>query len=93
MNHVFPPLRQYALYFLQNDNLLDLWPPESTIKVEKGRAFFHFNHKLCLEKINDMLKRVNITAVETTDIGPKTNGDKVPCEWRIREVSSVWRRS
>ncbi|XP_037082621.1 insulin receptor-like isoform X2 [Pollicipes pollicipes] len=77
---------RYAMYFLHNHNLQSLWPNTTNLTVLKGGAFFHFNHHLCLEKINSLLQRLNITARRDIDVGQMTNGDKVPCRRQLLSV-------
>ncbi|XP_043194328.1 insulin receptor-like isoform X1 [Amphibalanus amphitrite] len=80
--------RQYSLYFLQNVNLQSLWPNTTNLTVKRGRAFFHFNHQLCLDKIHSLLAQLNISTEDNVDVGPMTNGDQIACQ-RLNISASV----
>lgn len=68
-----------SLVILDNPNLSSLFPPEQMIKIENGRLFFHYNPKLCLSKIEELGKRVNITNFTNLEVQPESNGYKVAC--------------
>lgn len=65
---------------LDNQNLEDLWDWENrTLHIDRGRLFFHFNPKLCADKINTFAQKTNLT--DYTDLEVATNGDKIACEY------------
>lgn len=64
---------------LDNPNLSSLFPPSQNITIERGRLFFHYNPKLCLSKIEQFGKMVNITNFTDLEVQPESNGDKVAC--------------
>ena len=76
-------LSRYALFVLDNQNLVDIWnfsthPP---LTIKKGKMFFMFNRKLCLDKIHQLVAFVGLTNVTTDeDIDPNTNGDQISCK-------------
>ncbi|XP_075063081.1 insulin receptor-like [Mixophyes fleayi] len=72
----------YSFYALDNTNLRQLWDwQKHNLTIQKGKLFFHYNPRLCLREILDM---VNITGAEgrqdKNDIATKTNGDQASCE-------------
>ncbi|XP_012223767.2 insulin receptor-like [Linepithema humile] len=68
-----------SLVVLDNPNLNSLFPPSQKITMENGRLFFHYNPKLCLSKIEEFGKMVNITNFTSLEVQPESNGDKVAC--------------
>ncbi|KAG5337371.1 INSR protein, partial [Acromyrmex charruanus] len=64
---------------LDNPNLSSLFPLSQKITIETGRLFFHYNPKLCLSKIEQFGKMVNITNFTDLEVQPESNGDKVAC--------------
>lgn len=64
---------------LDNPNLSSLFPPSQKITIENGRLFFHYNPKLCLSKIEQLGRMVNITNFTDLEVQPESNGDKVAC--------------
>ncbi|XP_034183962.1 insulin receptor [Osmia lignaria lignaria] len=68
-----------SLAVLDNPNLSNLFPPEQKIKIERGRLFFHYNPKLCLSKIVQFSKMVNISNFTDLEVQPESNGEKVAC--------------
>ncbi|KOC60353.1 Insulin-like receptor [Habropoda laboriosa] len=68
-----------SLSVLDNPNLSNLFPPEQQVRIENGRLFFHYNPKLCLSKIVEFSKMVNISNFTDLEIQPESNGEKVAC--------------
>jgi hypothetical protein len=68
-----------------NENIQELWNTTGNHNViianPKARVLFHYNPKLCPNKIWDFVKSSTITSMkdDKIDIGT-SNGDKVPCE-------------
>lgn len=53
----------------------------SSLKIDKGRLFFHFNPKLCLQKIEAF---ANATGKrDFTEFEVAANGDKIACTYLI----------
>ena len=83
----------YALEILENENLQKLFPTVtngSIVQIQsrrgkngvpsKGRAFIHYNPKLCKSEIDKLLEKSNmIQPPATEDISYATNGDKAVC--------------
>lgn len=66
---------------LDNQNLQDLWNWENrTIRIDNGRLFFHFNPKLCLEKIEMLQKKAGLSPFTELEVASNSNGDKIACE-------------
>lgn len=72
-----------GLKVVENQNLQALFPENSTVIVEHGRLFFHFNPKLCMNIINEFKKNVvdlrNVSSLSPDDVAPNSNGDKIAC--------------
>ncbi|XP_012150893.2 insulin receptor isoform X1 [Megachile rotundata] len=69
-----------SLAVLDNPNLSNLFAPDQKIKIENGRLFFHYNPKLCLSKIVQFSKMVNISNFTDLEVQPESNGEKVACD-------------
>ncbi|XP_053996085.1 insulin-like peptide receptor [Hylaeus anthracinus] len=67
-----------SLAILDNPNLSNLFPPEQKIEIERGKLFFHYNPKLCLSKIIQLSKMVNLNFSDL-EVQPESNGEKVAC--------------
>ncbi|XP_064650829.1 insulin-like peptide receptor isoform X2 [Lineus longissimus] len=72
---------KYSLFVVDNQNLQEIWnfTTHPNLTIESGRIFFHFNSKLCLDKIYRLANQVGIKDKQSADISPKTNGDQVAC--------------
>ena len=66
------------MYILDNKRLKDLWNVGKNFQIGGGKAFFHFNPYLCLDKIK---KITNLTKAleDSNDVSQTTNGDRVAC--------------
>lgn len=76
-------LYRYAIAVFDNRNLENLWNKNSLdkLQVKKGKLFFHFNPRLCYNKIMELAKEIgqeNITS--STDVPRQTNGDQAQCK-------------
>ena len=74
---------RYALFLLDNENLLDLWDLDThpNLTIKNGVIFFHLNRKLCLYKIYNFRRAVGMDGrVDDADISPTNNGDQVACK-------------
>ncbi|XP_070542037.1 insulin-like peptide receptor [Ptychodera flava] len=73
----------YVFYILDNQNLQHLfdWDSYKNLTVGRGKLFFHFNPKLCLNQIWEFESRLNLSVHhDKLDISRTTNGDQVGCE-------------
>lgn len=76
---------KYTLSVLDNQNLQELWDwsthPSIKILSRDGPAkvFFHFNPKLCLQKIETLRQVANLGEFTDLEVAPNSNGDKVAC--------------
>ncbi|GIY26330.1 insulin receptor [Caerostris darwini] len=74
--------KEYALLVLDNQNLQELWNWESRktkLRIEGGKVFFHFNSKLCPNKIKELQKYAEVKEWDERDVSPSSNGDRVAC--------------
>lgn len=72
--------RVYSVYFLENPNLEELWNiTESNLVIERGKAFFHSNPKLCRDKITQ-IRNLTPEKEDHVDIGEITNGNQATCK-------------
>ncbi|XP_067209270.1 insulin-like receptor isoform X2 [Linepithema humile] len=76
---------KYSLAVFDNQNLQELWDwethPNLTILSPAGPAklFFHFNPKLCLQKIEILRDKAKLEDFNDHDVASSSNGDKVAC--------------
>jgi Receptor L domain len=84
---------RYALVVFNNQNLQEVWNAEymsSNLTIANGAVFFHFNPKLCMSNIRQLLAGNQIRdAFNEIDISPTTNGDQVACKCFLFEVPCV----
>lgn len=83
---------RYVLVVLDNQNLAELWDfsrRENMLKITNGRIFFHFNPKLCLDKIRELQKILSITDVTDLEVAPTSNGDKVACKYTYSTLIAI----
>jgi len=69
---------------LDNQNLQELWDwdsREKNLRILKGRLFFHFNPKLCLNKIEQLKEVANLANFTDLEVAANSNGDKVACKY------------
>ncbi|KFM63998.1 Insulin-like peptide receptor, partial [Stegodyphus mimosarum] len=84
--------KDYAFLVLDNQNLQELWDWENrkvNLTIAGGKVFFHFNSKLCPNKINELKKYANVKDWDDTDVSPSSNGDRVACNVVDMELQ-VW---
>ncbi|KAL5004286.1 hypothetical protein ScPMuIL_017742 [Solemya velum] len=76
---------RYALKVVENLNLRELFRNETqkNLKMEKGTVFFHYNRKLCVNKIMTFLKDIGKSNITDDLVSKSTNGDQTAC---IEEV-------
>ncbi|XP_031636037.1 insulin-like receptor isoform X2 [Contarinia nasturtii] len=72
---------KYGLKVLENQNLQALFTQNVT--VERGRMFFHFNPKLCMNIIQEFKDNVtelrNVSILPIDEVAANSNGDKTAC--------------
>lgn len=74
-----------ALVVWENHNLEELWDEKQDIEILNGKLFFHFNPRLCFNKIEQLARqsiRGNMSLaniIENYDTASRSNGDKTPC--------------
>ncbi|XP_062122366.1 LOW QUALITY PROTEIN: insulin-like receptor [Drosophila sulfurigaster albostrigata] len=79
---------RYALYVLENRDLEGIWGENQNVSIN-GSIFFHFNPKLCLDKI-DALKPFLPGKPQTfnkNEVAEDSNGDKGICNTLPLSVS------
>lgn len=66
-----------------NQNLQELWDwtTHGPIDIMHGRLFFHFNPKLCIEKIEPLQKMAPESKFTELEVARNSNGDKVACTY------------
>ncbi|XP_066589101.1 insulin-like receptor isoform X2 [Prorops nasuta] len=82
-----------SLVVLDNPNLSNLFPPDQKLEIKNGRLFFHYNPKLCLNKIDELGRMVGITNFTNLEVQAVSNGEKVACvtmdiNLRAKEIGS-----
>ena len=89
----------YSLEILENENLQKLFPLDSKVRItfkngpdaqaEPGRAFIHYNQKLCRTEIQKLLKESQMVDPGDTsaDISYGTNGHKSVCSEKVLQLS------
>ena len=45
----------FVITIMENENLQKLFPKNVTVGGGKGKAFIHYNQKLCMEEINNFI--------------------------------------
>jgi hypothetical protein len=65
----------FALTILENENLQKLFPDNARVKI-RGRAFVHYNQKLCMEEINSLIEASGMSPPMNFDVSEVTNGNK-----------------
>ncbi|KAG5880193.1 hypothetical protein JTB14_006626 [Gonioctena quinquepunctata] len=72
--------RKFVFILLDNQNLQELWDWHNrTLKIDTGKLYFHFNPKLCMEKIEKFRDIVGLTQYSPLEVAPNSNGDKTAC--------------
>ncbi|XP_063980749.1 insulin-like receptor isoform X1 [Diachasmimorpha longicaudata] len=76
---------KYTLAVLDNQNLQELWNWETHPGIKIGspdgdaKVFFHFNPKLCFQKIETLRQKAGLKEFTDLEVAPNSNGDKVAC--------------
>lgn len=69
-----------ALIVIDNPNLQDLFDPNRTVTIGKGKIVFHYNPKLCIYKIEEFKKKLGSNIEYDSEESTRTtNGDKIAC--------------
>ncbi|KAL5273262.1 InR family protein [Megaselia abdita] len=81
---------RYAMYVLENQDLVSLFPNSTDFKILNGKLFFHFNSQLCYNVItqlyiNHVVKK-DTKLMETSDVAEDSNGSKGSCNWEPLKV-------
>ncbi|XP_061172989.1 insulin-like peptide receptor isoform X2 [Saccostrea echinata] len=71
----------FALLVHDNMNLQELFPENvmNNLEIENGKMIFHYNRKLCYNKIKTFEEKVKMPNKSQNDISDSTNGDQMPC--------------
>lgn len=79
-----PQFFRYVISVLDNQNLQDIWDWENrTLTVGNGTLFFHFNPKLCPQKIEILRWKAKLPEYKEHEVSAASNGDKVACKKRV----------
>ncbi|XP_056645512.1 insulin-like receptor [Diorhabda sublineata] len=72
---------KYVLSVLDNQNLQDLWDwsTHGPIEIQSGKLFFHFNPKLCYDKILKLQEIAGLANFTDLEVAKNSNGDKTAC--------------
>ncbi|KAI9561263.1 putative insulin receptor [Daphnia sinensis] len=84
---------EYALTVQDNQNLQQLWPKTQNLTIHK-KVLFHFNPKLCLNLIEELVNSSRLPGAEAfkysdVDISPWSNGDKATCDEQLLNVTVI----
>jgi insulin receptor len=80
---MFSEHSRYAMVVFDNQNLQDIWDFKThpNLTISQGNLFFHYNRRLCYNKIEELVHHVGLENVtDEKDIARDTNGDQVTCE-------------
>ncbi|XP_073829547.1 insulin-like receptor isoform X3 [Musca autumnalis] len=70
----------YSLYVLDNTDLEYLWDKTQNVSIENGKVYFHFNPKLCVSTIKDLLlPTLNQKDFDVTEVSLDSNGLRGSC--------------
>lgn len=73
---------RFALFVLDNRNLQELFHPDvqKKLKIDRGIVFFHFNRKLCYNKIGEFVHDVGLRMADLNNsVSTQNNGDQATC--------------
>ncbi|CAH1989756.1 unnamed protein product [Acanthoscelides obtectus] len=81
--------QKYVLIILDNQNLQELWDwsKNRTLVIERGKLFFHFNPKLCFNKILQLKEIARLEDFTDLEVAPNSNGDKIACDVKPLHVN------
>lgn len=75
---------RYVFVVLDNQNLQELWDWRNrTLSIDNGSLFFHFNPKLCINKIEKLqeVAMPNLPHFTELEVAQNSNGDKIACKY------------
>lgn len=73
---------KYVFVVLDNQNLQELWDwTNRTLTIDNGKLFFHFNPKLCLDKIRTLQIKAGLPNFTSLEVASNSNGDKIACKY------------
>nr|XP_023021383.1 insulin-like receptor [Leptinotarsa decemlineata] len=71
---------KFVFIVLDNQNLQELWDWRNrTLTIDRGTLYFHFNPKLCLNKIEKLAEITGIKNFTELEVASNSNGDKTAC--------------
>lgn len=81
-----------VLIVWENQNLQELF--NQRVEIGRGKLFFHFNPKLCFNKIENLANKSSPSIkpkdlIENYDTAKLSNGDKTPCNVTPLNVTVV----
>ncbi|XP_061387205.1 insulin-like receptor [Musca vetustissima] len=80
---------KYALYVLDNTDLEYLWDQSQNVSIENGKVYFHFNPKLCVSTIKDLLLPIlHQKDFDVTEVALDSNGLRGSCNSTTLEVEA-----
>lgn len=72
--------KKFVIFVLDNQNLQELWDwTNRTLRIDQGKLFFHFNPRLCRDKIRTLQLKTNLPDYTEIDVASNSNGDKIAC--------------
>jgi len=69
----------FVITIMENENLQKLFPKNVTVGGGKGKAFIHYNQKLCMEEINNFIAASTLAPPQDFEVSKVTNGNKAVC--------------
>lgn len=73
--------KKFVIFVLDNQNLQELWDwTNRTLRIDQGKLFFHFNPRLCRDKIRTLQLKTNLPDYTEIDVASNSNGDKIACK-------------
>lgn len=71
------PPDTFVITIMENENLVKLFPQQ--VRVGGGKAFIHYNQKLCMEEINKFIEASTLAQPKDFEVSSVTNGNKAVC--------------
>nr|WML96173.1 insulin receptor [Colaphellus bowringi] len=72
--------KKFVFIVLDNQNLQELWDwTNRTLQIDRGSLYFHFNPKLCLDKIEKLRQIAGLPPFSELEVASNSNGDKTAC--------------
>lgn len=78
----------FAFLVHDNSNLQELFPEnvQNNLEILNGNMIFHYNRKLCYNKILKFQEKVKMQNKTENSISESTNGDQMPCKKSCRRT-------